>query len=55
VSQIYAPNNQYQVILQVAPQYQQDQNSLSMLYVHSPSGTLVPLDTLVRTGATSAR
>ena len=33
VSQIYAPNNQYQVILQVAPEFQQDPAALSMLYV----------------------
>ena len=35
VSQIYAPNNQYQVILQVAPEFQQDPAALSMLYVRS--------------------
>ncbi len=33
VSQIYAPNNQYQVILQVAPEFQQDPAAMSMLYV----------------------
>ena len=31
VSQIYAPNNQYQVILQVAPEFQRDPAALSML------------------------
>ena len=35
VSQIYAPNNQYQVILQVAPEFQHDPAALSMLYVRS--------------------
>jgi HAE1 family hydrophobic/amphiphilic exporter-1 len=35
VSQIYAPNNQYQVIMQVAPEFQQDPAALSMLYVRS--------------------
>ena len=29
VSQIYAPNNQYQVILQVAPEFQNDPAALS--------------------------
>jgi HAE1 family hydrophobic/amphiphilic exporter-1 len=48
VSQIYAPNNQYQVILQVAPEFQQDPASLSLLHVRSNSGRLIPLDTLAR-------
>src|SRR5205809_7395536 len=46
VSQIYAPNNQYQVILQVAPEFQNDPRALSMLYVRSTSGRLIPLDTV---------
>jgi HAE1 family hydrophobic/amphiphilic exporter-1 len=46
VSQIYAPNNQYQVIMQVAPQFQNNPAALSMLYVRSISGQLVPLDTV---------
>jgi len=46
VSQIYAPNNQYQVILQVAPEYQKDPASLSMLYVRSSAGNLIPLSTV---------
>jgi HAE1 family hydrophobic/amphiphilic exporter-1 len=48
VSQIYAPNNQYQVILQVAPEYQKDPASLSMLYVRSSAGSLVPLSTVAK-------
>src|SRR5438132_11658765 len=53
VSQIYAPNNQYQVILQVAPEFQKDPAALSMLYVRSNQGRLIPLDTVakVRTDA----
>ncbi|HEY3884428.1 MAG TPA: efflux RND transporter permease subunit, partial [Vicinamibacterales bacterium] len=35
VSQIYAPDDEYEVILQVAPQYQQDPAALSMLYVQA--------------------
>ena len=47
VSQIYAPNNQYQVILQVAPEFQQDPAALSMLYVRVVRpGALIPLDTV---------
>ena len=53
VSQIYAPNNQYQVILGVAPEFQSDPAALSMLYVRSSSGKLVPLNSVARvtTGA----
>ena len=46
VSQIYAPNNQYQVILQVAPEFQNDPAALSMLYVRSSGGRLIPLNTV---------
>jgi hydrophobic/amphiphilic exporter-1 (mainly G- bacteria), HAE1 family len=47
VSQIYAPDDQYQVIMQVAPKYQRDPAALSMLYMQAPGGKLVPLSTLV--------
>jgi HAE1 family hydrophobic/amphiphilic exporter-1 len=53
VSQIFAPNDEYQVILEVAPQYQQDPAALSMLYVQAPSGTLVPLSAVVSTHQTA--
>ncbi|MGH9492468.1 MAG: efflux RND transporter permease subunit, partial [Terriglobales bacterium] len=46
VSTIYAPNNQYRVIVELEPQYYADPRSLSLLYVRSASGELVPLDTL---------
>jgi HAE1 family hydrophobic/amphiphilic exporter-1 len=46
VSTIYAPNNQYQVILELEPKYQTDPSALSMLYIRSNTGQLVPLDTL---------
>ncbi len=45
VSTIYATSNQYQVILELEPQYQQDINSLSALYINSSSGAPVPLNT----------
>ena len=48
VSQIYAPNNQYQVILQVAPEFQQDPTAMSLLYVRSNNGTLIPLESVAR-------
>ncbi|MGE3510117.1 MAG: efflux RND transporter permease subunit, partial [Vicinamibacterales bacterium] len=49
VSQIFAPNNQYQVIMQVAPEFHSDpKGALSMLYVRSSSGRLIPLDSLAK-------
>jgi HAE1 family hydrophobic/amphiphilic exporter-1 len=48
ITQIYAPNNQYQVVLQVAPQFQRDPTALNLLHVRSSSGQLVPLDTVAR-------
>jgi HAE1 family hydrophobic/amphiphilic exporter-1 len=49
VSQIFAPNDEYQVIMQVAPEYQQNPAALSMLYVTAPGGKLVPLSAVVTT------
>jgi HAE1 family hydrophobic/amphiphilic exporter-1 len=46
VSTIFAPNNQYRVILEVEDRYQTDPTVLSMLYVRAASGSLVPLSTL---------
>jgi hydrophobic/amphiphilic exporter-1 (mainly G- bacteria), HAE1 family len=48
VSTIYAPTNQYQVITEVEPQYQRDPSALSLLYIKSSSGNLVPLNTVTR-------
>jgi len=48
VSTIYAPNNSYQVILEVDPKYQQDPSALSMLYVRAASGELVPLSAFAK-------
>ncbi|HEY6305176.1 MAG TPA: efflux RND transporter permease subunit, partial [Candidatus Angelobacter sp.] len=43
ISTIYAPNNQYKVIMELQPQFQLDPAALSMLYVHAKTGQLVPL------------
>jgi HAE1 family hydrophobic/amphiphilic exporter-1 len=48
VSTIYTPTNQFQVILELKPEYQDDKNALSRLYVKSSSGNLIPLDTVAR-------
>ena len=47
-STIYTPSNEYQVILEVEPQYQRNPDALSKLYVRSSKGSLVPLDALVK-------
>jgi HAE1 family hydrophobic/amphiphilic exporter-1 len=48
ISTIYAPNNEYWVIMEVEPQYQRDPSTLSLLYMRSTSGELIPLDTVVK-------
>jgi HAE1 family hydrophobic/amphiphilic exporter-1 len=48
VSTIYGSSNQYQVILEVAPEYQAAPESLARLHVRSTSGKLIPLDTVAR-------
>jgi HAE1 family hydrophobic/amphiphilic exporter-1 len=47
ISTIFAPTNQYRVIMELLPEYQTDILDLSRLYVRSSSGELVPLDALV--------
>jgi HAE1 family hydrophobic/amphiphilic exporter-1 len=44
VSTIYAPDNQYQVIMGVEPKYQQNANALDLLSIRAPNGQLVPLN-----------
>ena len=44
ISQINAPSNQYQVILELKPEYRRDPAALSKLYITSSNGTLVPLN-----------
>jgi HAE1 family hydrophobic/amphiphilic exporter-1 len=46
VSTIYTPSNEYEVILELMPQYQQDLSALGLLFVKSNTGTLVPLKTV---------
>jgi HAE1 family hydrophobic/amphiphilic exporter-1 len=47
-STIYTPSNEYQVILEVEPQYQRNPTALSKLYIRSAKGALVPLDSVVK-------
>jgi HAE1 family hydrophobic/amphiphilic exporter-1 len=46
ISTIYAPNNEYQVIMELEPKYQMDPAALQLLYVRASGGQLVPLDAL---------
>jgi HAE1 family hydrophobic/amphiphilic exporter-1 len=47
VSTIYAPNDQYDVIMEVQPQYQDDADDLASIHVRSDQGALVPLTSVV--------
>ena len=46
VSTIMAPNNQYAVILELAPEFQRDPEALSALYIRSRTGQLVQLNSV---------
>jgi HAE1 family hydrophobic/amphiphilic exporter-1 len=46
VSTIYAPTDQYWVVMELLPNFQSDASALSLLYVRSDSGALVPLNAL---------
>ena len=46
ISTIYAPSNTYRVVTQLQDQYQMDPSALSLIYVRSKSGQLVPLSTV---------
>ncbi len=49
ISTIYAQANQYRVILEAMPQYQEDPSSLSKLYVNGAGGVQVPLSAFATT------
>src|SRR5207248_578983 len=48
VSTIFTQLNQYHVVLEVDPQFQQDPDSLKNIYVKSSNGTQVPLSAFTR-------
>ena len=48
VGTIYTASNQYRIILEVQPQYQQDATSLGMIYVPGSNGMQVPLSAFIR-------
>jgi hydrophobe/amphiphile efflux-1 (HAE1) family protein len=46
ISTIYTSSQQYKVILEVQPQFQQDRNALSRIYLTTPSGQRVPISAI---------
>jgi HAE1 family hydrophobic/amphiphilic exporter-1 len=52
VSQIFAPDDEYQVMMQISPEFQQNPAALSMLYVQGTGGKLIPLSSVVTTRQT---
>lgn len=48
ISTIYKASDEYEVLLQLAPQYQQDLTALNALYVQTRSNTLVPLSAVAK-------
>ena len=48
ISTIYTPTNEYQVILELLPEYQANPQALTMLYVRNAAGTLIPLSSVAR-------
>jgi HAE1 family hydrophobic/amphiphilic exporter-1 len=50
ISSIYAPTDTYDVIMELAPEYQSNPDALAMLSVRSGNGKLVRLETLARWG-----
>jgi HAE1 family hydrophobic/amphiphilic exporter-1 len=46
VSSIFTPTNDYQVIMELLPEFQREPNALRLLYVRSNTGKLVPLDSV---------
>jgi multidrug efflux pump len=50
VSTIYEALNQYHVVMEVAPQFQQSPDTLQSVYVHSSNGNMVPLSAFAHFG-----
>jgi hydrophobic/amphiphilic exporter-1 (mainly G- bacteria), HAE1 family len=48
ISTIYAPNNEYRVLLELLPERQREATDISALYVRAGDGSLVPLEAVAR-------
>ena len=51
VATMYGSTNQYKVILEVKPEFQNDPTALSKIYVVGPGGTQIPLSTFAHFGS----
>ena len=47
-STIYAPTNQYRVLLEMLPKYQEHSDGLNLIYLKSSTGNMVPLSAVAR-------
>jgi multidrug efflux pump len=54
VSTMYASQNQYHVVMEAAPQYWQNPDTLRQVYVSSPSGGEVPLSAIAKNATATA-
>ncbi len=54
VSTMYTSLNQYHVVMEAAPQFWQNPQTLHMIYVKSPNGTEVPLDAIAKFAPSTA-
>ena len=54
VSTMYEGLNQYRVVMEVAPEYWQQPETLNAMYVAGTNGTLVPLSTIARFGRSTS-
>jgi HAE1 family hydrophobic/amphiphilic exporter-1 len=48
ISTIYAANDDYAVIMEIQPEHQQEPAALSLLYIRSANGQLVPLESFAK-------
>src|SRR5262249_57128930 len=48
VSTIYSPIDEYWVMMEVLPEFQRNPDGLSLLYIRSNNGTLVPLNAVAK-------
>jgi HAE1 family hydrophobic/amphiphilic exporter-1 len=48
ISTIYAANDDYAVIMEIQPEHQREPAALSLLYIRSANGQLVPLDSFAK-------
>ncbi len=53
VATVYAPMNEYRVVMEVGPTFRQNPQALQGIYVHSASGNLVPLGALAKVSVSS--